>query len=113
MLDKLRELTGGNEREMQERIDSYVDGMTGRINSLKNALDQESYHDIGNIVMRAKPHFVTMGFDDLYKLANHIERSVNKIYSKEMVKEHTRDFINDLQESVDQLAQLKRLGLNL
>ena len=110
MLDKLKAVTEGNVKEMQERIDSYVDGMTGRINSLKNALEQENYHDIGNIVMRAKPHFETMGFDDLHKLANHIERSVNKIYSKEMIKEHTRDFINDLQESVDQLAQMKRLG---
>ena len=108
MLDKLKEVTGGDEKQMQFHIDTYIEGMTSRINSLQNALEQESYHDIGRIIMKAKPYFSTMGFDDLWKLANHIERSVNKIYSKEMTKEHTLDFIKDLQESIDELKKLKR-----
>ena len=107
MLNKLKELTGGDDKEMQFYLDSYIDGMTGRINSLNNALEEENYHAIGNIVAKAKPHLQSMGFDDLWKLANHIERSVNKIYSKEMVKEHTRDFINDLQESIEQAKSIR------
>ncbi len=107
MLDKLKVLTGGDKSEMQRHIDSYIGSMTGRINSLQNALEEESYHDIGNVVRNAKSQFEMMGFDDLWKLANHIERSVNKLYSKEMTKEHTVDFIKDLQKSIDQLIKVK------
>ncbi|WP_417611671.1 hypothetical protein [Owenweeksia hongkongensis] len=107
MLNKLKEVTGGDKKQMQLHIDSYIDGMTGRVNSLKNALEQENYQGIGNIVMKAKPHFITMGFDDLYRLANHVERSVNKIYSKDMVKEHTRDLINDLEASIEKVKRVK------
>lgn len=107
MLDNLKKVTGGNKKDMQIHIDSYIDGMTGRVNSLKNALEQENYQGIGNIVMRAKPQFTLMGFDDLYRLANHVERSVNKIYSKEMVKEHTLDLIKDLEASIEKVKRIK------
>lgn len=107
MLDKLKKATGGDTKQMKLRIHAYIDGMSGRVNSLKNALEQENYQGIGNIVMRAKPHFEVMGFDDLYRLANHVERSVNKIYSKDMVKEHTQDFINDLEASIEKVKKAK------
>lgn len=107
MLDKLKVLTGGDKKEMQRHIDSYIGSMTGRVNTLKNALEEESYHDIGQVVKNAKYQFETMGFDDLWKLANHIERSVNKLYSKDMAKEHTLDFIKDLEESIDKLEKVK------
>ncbi len=107
MLDKLKVLTGGDKNEMQRHIDSYIGSMTGRVNTLKNALEEESYHDIGQVVKNAKFQFETMGFDDLWKLANHIERGVNKVYSKEMAKEHTLEFIKDLEESIDKLEKIK------
>ncbi len=107
MLDKIKELTGGDKNEMQRHIDSYIGSMTGRVNTLKNALDAESYHEIGQVVKNAKYQFESMGFDDLWKLANHIERTLNRVYSKDMVKEHTLDLINDLEASIDKLSKIK------
>lgn len=107
MLDKLKALTGGDKNEMQRHIDSYIGSMTGRINTLKNALEEESYHDIGQVVKNAKYQFETMGFDDLWKLANHVERTVNRVYSKDMIKEHTLDLIQELEASIEKLSKVK------
>jgi len=103
MLDKLKKMTGGDEKQMQLYIQTYIEGMTVKLSALKAALANEEYHDIGTIVHTSKSLFNFMGFDALYKLASHIEMGINKRYSQEMTKEHTTSLIEDIQESIDEL----------
>ena len=106
MLDKLRAMAGGDDKRMELYIQTYTEGMNDKLGALKAALANEEFHDIGTIVHKTKPMFTTMGFDSLYKLANHVEMGINKRYSQEMTKEHTTSLIADIEQSLEQLKNI-------
>ena len=100
ILENLKKKAKGNEDRMMFFARNYVISMKGTLRSLKEALESENYHDVGTIVHKSKSLFSSVGLDDFYRLANHIEMGVNKRYSQEVTKEHTKDLIKDIEESL-------------
>ena len=106
MLDKLRIKAKGDEERMQMYAREYVVSMSGRLRSLKEALELEKYHDVGTIVHKAKSLFNVVGLEDMHRLATHIEMGINKRYSQEVTKEHTESLIADIEQSLKEFNTL-------
>jgi HPt (histidine-containing phosphotransfer) domain-containing protein len=100
MLENLKKKAKGDEERMQMYAREYVISMSGRLRSLKEALELEKYHDVGTIIHKAKSLFNVVGLDEQHRLATHIEMGINKRYSQEMTKEHTLDLIKDIEQSI-------------
>ena len=106
MLEKLKAKARGDQEKMQMYAREYVTSMSGRLRSLKEALEEEKYHDVGTIIHKTKSLFLVVGLDDLHRLATHIEMGINKRYSQDMTKEHTLDLIKDIEKSIEEFSTL-------
>jgi len=106
MLDKLKEITDGNEESIKLYIQSYIKVMTAQIDSLQYALSQEDFEKVLSTLQKAKPLLTTMGYDDILRMVNHVEMGIKKNYARSMTKENTLSLIDDIQDSIDKLEAL-------
>jgi len=106
MLDKLKEITDGNEESIRLYIQSYIKVMTARIETIQYALSQDDYEKVLSTLQKAKPLLTTMGYDDILRMVNHVEMGIKKNYARPMTKENTLSLIDDIQESINRLRDL-------
>lgn len=106
MLNKLKEITKGDEKRMALYVETYIERMTESLSLLKEAVENEDYQEVESIAKEAKSLFEHMGFDELWKMANHVEKSVKKRGRHEIIQEHAAFLITDIQESLDLLEDL-------
>ncbi len=106
MLEKLKAKARGDQEKMEMYAREYVTSMSGRLRGLKEALEEEKYHDVGTIIHKGKSLFNVVGLDEMHRLATHIEMGINKRYSQEMTKEHTLDLIKDIEQSLKEFEPL-------
>ena len=101
MLDKLKEMTGGDEQRMQLYLETYHEGVEEFINGLSAAYDLQDHGIARDIAHGAKPLFTVMGFDHLWQLANQIE--VTDPSETDVINKGIKDLVREMRRSLDAL----------
>lgn len=103
MLDKLKEMTGGDSERMQLYISTYKEGVTEFIESLSAAYDLQDHGIAKDIAHAAKPLFTVMGFDSLWELANNLELAVHESADQDNINKMIKALIKKMSLSMEEL----------
>lgn len=104
MLDKLKEMTGGDEKRMTLYLSTYKHAAEDQILSMSMALEDDNYSEIRIIVHTAKPLLKVLGLDDLWECANEIEVSIDTNNGLELLTENCEEFLSLTQDALNEIS---------
>jgi HPt (histidine-containing phosphotransfer) domain-containing protein len=104
MLDKLKEMTGGDEKRMALYLSTYKNAAEDQILSMSMALEDSNYNEIRIIVHSAKPLLKLLGLDELWECANDIEVSIDTDIGLELLLENCEDFLSLTQDALNKIS---------
>ena len=104
MLDKLKEMTGGDEKRMTLYLSTYKHEAEDQILSMSMALEDDNYSEIRIIVHTAKPLLKVLGLDDLWECANEIEVSIDTNNGLELLTENCEEFLSLTQDALNEIS---------
>ncbi|NQV51712.1 MAG: hypothetical protein HQ500_00935 [Flavobacteriales bacterium] len=103
MLDKLKEMTGGDEKRMALYLSTYQSAAEDQILSMSMALEDSNYPEIRIIVHSAKPILKVLGLDELWECANEIEVSIDTNIGLELLTENCEEFLSLTQDALNEV----------
>ena len=78
MLDKLKEMTGGDEQRLKTYISIYLEVMPEYCERLEKAIKETDIGHIRDIVHSSKPLLPILGLDQIYNLADNLESQIDE-----------------------------------
>lgn len=76
MLDKLKEMTGGDEARIRIYIDLYKGTLPEHSKTIQRSIDEKNLEELRQAVHSCKTLFSTMGLDELHQMAAEIEAEI-------------------------------------
>ena len=76
MLDKLREMTGGDEDRIKLYVAAFMEEMPSYADKLQKAIEEKDLENIRYVAHISKPLLSMMGFEDLHLQADQLEKRI-------------------------------------
>ena len=102
-LDKLTELTGGNEARIKLYLETYLEGTNEQLPLLRSAIESSDLHQIRTVMHTLKPLFTIIGFNDLWEKANEIETKVDLNQQLEGIPDLSKMVEQMIQDSIESI----------
>lgn len=102
MLDKLREMTGGDEERIKVYVALYLESMPEYCKQLKTSIDSCDFNGIQKAAHSIKPLLSTMGLDELYQSATQLETNILEKNSGANILQSAVDLLHSLETSISE-----------
>ncbi len=102
MLDKLREMTGGDEDRMKVYVTTFMGEFPSYIEKLEAAIAENDRDGIRYVAHICKPLLSMMGFDELNIQADEIEKKIRSGEGNNAVDE-AKDLLAELNRAVEEI----------
>ena len=103
MLDKLKDMTGGDEDRMKIYISAFLEEMPGYCDVLKKAIEEKDEEQINYVTHISKPLLSLMGFDDVYQKALQLENDIRKESINSEVSSQAELLLIEMRKTIDLL----------
>ena len=103
-LRKMKEISGGDNTFINEMVVAFVENVSNAIDKIQTLKLTEDWKSIGEIAHKLASNFAYMSADDMYSIADNIEKSVLIEHNLTNIKDKTEKLCN---ESILLLNQIK------
>ena len=103
MLDKLKDMTGGDEARMKIYISAYLEEMPGYCDILKKAIEEKDQEQIKYVAHISKPLLSLMGFDKVYQMVGQLEDDIIKDSINSEVSSNAELLLTEMKKTIDLL----------
>ena len=103
MLDKLREMTGGDDERMKMYLSLYLESMPEYCKQLKSSIDNSDFNGIQNAAHSSKPLLSTLGLDELYQSATQLETNIREKNSGANILQSATDLLHSVETSISEI----------
>ena len=105
MLDKLREMTGGDEERIKLYISTFLEEVPEYCALLDEAIKSKDFEKIRYIAHISKPLLTMMGFDNLHKLADDVETDIRNDAESDQIINRSQSLLAQMNETVESLSE--------
>ena len=99
-------MTGGDKRRMNIHLSFYKSSIGENIVQLDKAVNEKNYANVRTSVHASKPQFTTMGFNNIWELANDIEVQIDEGKSVEGIPAKVKNLLALMKDSLKELDNL-------
>lgn len=103
MLDKLREMTGGDEERLKMYVSLYLESMPEYCDLMEKAITEGDLEQIKYSAHASKPLFSTLGFDRLYNEADSIEIDIRGKGEHKSIIQKAEALLTSMKETISLL----------
>ena len=104
MFDRLKEMTGGDEDRIQIYINLYTSTLPEYSSAITRSLREDDKEQLRQAVHSCKTLFSTMGFDDLFKLAEELESNILAKGDDRIIHDKAITLNRDMMATLDQFS---------